>query len=104
MRDNYDRQGTAYEQHYTQAPDLPARSISYLPQARLRDRSPDGEFAFSIRAGMDIFYRRQAQDLFHVPLGLTGVVTGEVDILAPVRSDPRRPTLDQYYLSVAHSS
>ncbi|MEW1861043.1 hypothetical protein OG896_13395 [Streptomyces sp. NBC_00669] len=104
LRDNYDRQGTAYEQDYTESPDLPAKPISYLPQARLRDRSPGAEFAFSIRAGMDIFYRRQEQDLFHIALGLTGVVTGEIDILVPVRSDLRRPTLDQYYLSIANSA
>jgi mannose-6-phosphate isomerase-like protein (cupin superfamily) len=101
LRDNYDRQGTGYEQDHTEVPDLPARPVSFLPQARLRERSPDGEFAFGIRAGADIFYRRQPQDLFHIPLGLTGVVTGELDILAPAQADARRPALDQYYLSLA---
>ncbi|POX53944.1 hypothetical protein [Streptomyces sp. Ru72] len=101
LRDTYDRQGTAYERHHTEAPELPARPVTYLPQARLRDRSPGAEFAFSIRAGADVFYRRQERDLFHIPLGLTGVVTGEVDILAPAQGDVRRPALDQYYLSLA---
>ncbi|MFB7657022.1 MULTISPECIES: cupin domain-containing protein [unclassified Streptomyces] len=101
LRDNYARENTAYETEHAEAPDLPAQPVSYLPQARLREKSPGGEFAFGIRAGMDVFYRRQQQDLFHVPLGLTGVVTGEVDILAPAQGDARRPALDQYYLSLS---
>ncbi|MBT2421442.1 hypothetical protein J7F01_26195 [Streptomyces sp. ISL-22] len=101
LRDNYSREHTAYETEHTEAPEVPAKPVSYLPQARLRERSPDGEFTFSIRAGADIFYRRQQSDLFHVPLGLTGVVTGEIDILAPAQADDRRPALDQYYLSLA---
>ncbi|MBN0043417.1 hypothetical protein JS756_04740 [Streptomyces actuosus] len=103
LRDNYDRQGTAYEQDHAAAPELPARPVSYLPQARLRDGSPCGSYSFSIRAGADVFYRRLEQDLFHVPLGLTGVVTGDVDILAPAQGDTRRPALDQYYLSLARA-
>ncbi|MCZ4103027.1 cupin domain-containing protein [Streptomyces sp. H39-C1] len=101
LRDNYDRQGTAYEQEHVEVPDLPATAVTYLPQAKLRDRSPDGDFAFRIRSGADIFYRRQPSDLFHIPLGLTGVVTGEIDILAPAQGDTRRTALDQYYLSLA---
>jgi hypothetical protein len=101
LRDTYDRQGKGYEQEHTEVPDLPAKPLPYLPQARLRHRSPGREFGFSVRAGADIFYRRQERDLFHVPLGLTGVVTGELDILAPARGDVRRPLLDQYYLSLA---
>ncbi|MFH8403872.1 cupin domain-containing protein [Streptomyces sp. NPDC018019] len=101
LRDHYSRENTAYETDHADVPELPAKPVSYLPQARLRERSPDGEFAFSIRAGADIFYRRRAADLFHVPLGLTGVVTGEIDVLAPARADDRRPALDQYYLSLA---
>ncbi|MEE4490794.1 cupin domain-containing protein [Streptomyces sp. BE230] len=103
LRDNYDREGKGYEKGHTEIPDLPAKSVSYLPQARLRDHSPGKEFGFSIRAGADIFYRRQPEDLFHIPLGLTGVVTGEFDILAPAQGDLRRPALDQYYLSLAVS-
>ncbi|MCT7350828.1 hypothetical protein N4P33_01350 [Streptomyces sp. 15-116A] len=101
LRDNYARENTAYETDYAEAPDVPAQPVSYLPQARLREKSPGGEFSFSVRAGMDVFYRRRRQDLFHIPLGLTGVITGEVDILAPARGDSRRPALDQYYLSLA---
>lgn len=101
LRDDYDRQGKSYEQDCSRDENLPARPVSYLPQAKLRDRSPGREFTFAIRAGMDVFYRRLKQDLFHVPLGLTGVVTGEVEILAPARGDDRRPALDQYYLSLA---
>ncbi|TDC72163.1 cupin domain-containing protein [Streptomyces hainanensis] len=100
LRDDYRRENTAYETEHEVAPDLPARPVSYLPQARLRERSPNGEFGFSIRAGADIFYRRRETDLFHIPLGITGVVTGEIDVLAPARADDRRPALDQYYLSL----
>ncbi|MFB6893417.1 hypothetical protein ACFCX4_29335 [Kitasatospora sp. NPDC056327] len=101
LRDDHGRAGAGYESGWSDSGQLPAKPVSYLPQARMRERSPGGDFRFSIRAGMDVFYRRQEPDLFHIPLGLTGVVTGEVDILAPVQGDARRPSLDQYYLSLA---
>ena len=103
LRDGYHRENTAYESEHKELPELPARPVSYLPEARLRDHSLCGSYRFDIRAGMDVFYRRQPGDLFHIPLGLTGIVTGELDILVPVRGDNRRPALDQYYLSLSHA-
>lgn len=103
LRDSYGREDTAYETQHGEAPDLPAKPVSHLPHAQLREQSPDGQFTFSISAGIDIFRRRET-DLFHIPLGLTGVVTGEVDILDPICANDRRPALDQYYLSLARGA
>jgi len=37
------------------------------PHAEMRDRTPDGRFRFQLRTGMDIFYRRPAEDMFYIP-------------------------------------
>lgn len=101
LRDGYAREGTAYETEHKKLENLAIRPVPYLPEARMRDRSPCGRFRFAVRAGMDVFYRPRAEDLFHVPLGLVGVVTGELDILAPALGDTTRPAVDEYYLSLA---
>ncbi|MEU3356293.1 hypothetical protein [Streptomyces sp. NPDC037389] len=101
LRDGYSRENSGYESEHRELAELPVRPVPYLPEARMRDRSPCGGFRFEIRAGMDIFYRPRPEDLFHIPLGLTGVVTGELGILAPARGDTRRPAVDEYYLSLA---
>ncbi len=102
LRDGYNREREGYEsKHATLNDTAPSRPVPYLPSARLRTGCPDGRFRFEIRAGMDIFYRRREQDLFHIPLGVSGVVAGELQILAARREDPRRPAVDQYYLSLA---
>ncbi|MFF4406153.1 cupin domain-containing protein [Streptomyces sp. NPDC001404] len=104
LRDGYRRENTAYESEHRKLDELPVHPVPYLPEARMRDRSPCAEFRFDIRAGMDIFYRRRREDLFHIPLGPTGVVTGELDILAPAQGDIRRPAVDEYYLSLSIAS
>ncbi|HZP49581.1 cupin domain-containing protein [Actinocrinis sp.] len=102
LRDGYNREREGYESKHAKLNDTaPSRPVPYLPSARLRTGCPDGRFRFEIRAGMDIFYRRREQDLFHIPLGVSGVVAGELQILAARREDPRRPAVDQYYLSLA---
>ncbi|KAA2260650.1 cupin domain-containing protein [Solihabitans fulvus] len=99
-RDDYARAGTPYETDSEPADGHPMRTVPYLPNAAMRDRSPDGRFGFALRTGMDIFYRRRPQDIFHVPLGLVGLAHGEVEILTGL--DNRiSPATDQYYLSIS---
>ena len=47
---------------------------------------------------MDIFYRRRSEDVFYVPLCMSGVVRSDVDILTG--GDTRRPQTDQTYLCI----
>jgi mannose-6-phosphate isomerase-like protein (cupin superfamily) len=102
LRDGYNREREGYEsRHATLTDTSPSRPVPYLPSARLRTACPDGRYRFEIRAGMDIFYRRRPGDLFHIPLGVSGVVAGELQILNSRRDDRRRPAVDQYYLSLA---
>jgi hypothetical protein len=68
----------------------------------MRDRTPDGRFRFQLRTGMDIFYRRREEDMFYIPLCVSGVVHAEVDIL--VRDEGRRPQTDEEYLCVSRAA
>jgi mannose-6-phosphate isomerase-like protein (cupin superfamily) len=103
LRDGYNREREGYESEHADMSGSPSRPVPYLPSARLRTSCPNGEYRFDIRAGMDIFYRRRAEDLFHVPLGVSGVVAGDLQILSCRRDDRRRPAVDQYYLSLAEA-
>lgn len=102
LRDGYQRENTQYETEHLDTDRAPLRAVPYLPEARMRANSPDGVYRFEIRAGMDIYYRRTPDDLFHIPLGVAGVVNRELEILGR-RPDGRHPSVDQYYLSLSRA-
>lgn len=101
LRDGYKRDRDSYESDYSTLDGLPALPVPYLPNARMRATCPNGSYKFEIRTGMDIFYRRRTEDLFHVPLGASGVVAGDLEILNCRRGDQRRPAMDEHYLTLA---
>jgi len=107
LRDAYERHATAYETTLegdgaaAGGSPAPLRRISYLPHTRLRDSSPEGRFWFAIRAGMDLYYRPRAEDLFHIPIGVGALVSGRTDVLSAAERDPAAVDLDRYHLSVA---
>ena len=101
LQDDYNRAGTAYESRSLIQPEHPMRPVPYMPNGKMRARTPDGRFAFDIRAGMDIFYRRRSDDLFYVPLGISGMIYSKVSILTNDSSDSRRPELEENYLCIS---
>jgi mannose-6-phosphate isomerase-like protein (cupin superfamily) len=98
LADDYNRAGTGYESHSLAAPELPMRTVLYLPNTRMREHTPDGRFRFELRTGMDIFYRRRSVDIFYVPLCLSGVVYSDVDILTCAGG--QMPDADTIYLCI----
>jgi mannose-6-phosphate isomerase-like protein (cupin superfamily) len=104
LRDNYDRAGTSYEAESREAPDSPLRRVPYLPNAAMRATTPDGRYAFDIRAGMDIFYRRPEEDLFYIPLCISGIVYSDLEILNRHVHHDRKPAVDKYYISVSRAA
>jgi mannose-6-phosphate isomerase-like protein (cupin superfamily) len=103
LRDGYNREREGYESKHSSLSTSPSRPVPYLPSASLRSACPNGAYRFEIRAGMDIFYRRRVEDLFHIPLGVSGVVAGDLQILNGRQEDRRAPAVDQYYLSLAEA-
>lgn len=101
LRDDYQRAGTGYESASIEEPRSAMRSVPYLPNAQMRERTPDGRFEFELRTGMDIFYRRRGEDICYIPLCVSGVVYSEVDILTRDDDRDHRPDLDKTYLCVA---
>ncbi len=101
LQDDYNRVGSGYESASIVEHRSGLRSVPGQPTALMRDHTPDGRFRFELRTGMDIFYRRRGEDIFYVPLCISGVVHSEVDILT--RADQRRPQTDKDYLCVAHA-
>lgn len=102
LRDSYHRAGTSYESTSIVEPRSAMRNVPYLPNAQMRERTPDGRFRFDLRTGMDLFYRRRSEDICYVPLCLSGVIYADLDILG--RDDGRRPDADKTYLCVATSA
>ncbi|WP_084467815.1 cupin domain-containing protein [Actinokineospora inagensis] len=103
LSDDYSRTGKGYETHTREAPRYPMRRIPSSPHARMRERTPDGRFRFDLRTGMDLFYRRRPDDLFHVPLCLSGVVRSDVAVLTGHPEDGGRPQTDVDYLSISRA-
>ena len=101
LRDDYNRAGTAYETQSIEDPRHRMQKVPYLPNTQMRDHTPDGRFRFELRNGMDIYYRRRSEDIFYIPLCISGVVYSEVEILT--RSDARRPHTDKTYLCIARN-
>jgi mannose-6-phosphate isomerase-like protein (cupin superfamily) len=99
--DDYQRAGTPYETHTEATARHPMKKVPHLPNATMRDRSPDGTLGFDLRTGMDIFYRRRAQDIFHVPLGLAAIAQADIMIVTGRSADWDRLATDQYYLSIS---
>jgi mannose-6-phosphate isomerase-like protein (cupin superfamily) len=100
LQDDYNRAGTGYESASVAAHRGGLRRVPSRPNTEMRDQTPDGRFRFELWTGMDIFYRRRTEDIFYVPLCVSGVVHADVDILT--RTDDRRPQTDMEYFCVAH--
>ncbi|WP_157253286.1 cupin domain-containing protein [Nonomuraea typhae] len=100
--DDYNRAGTVYEST-SHACGQPMLRVPYLPQAKMRQATPDGRFRFEIRAGMDVYYRRRAADVFYIPICVSGAVHSHVEILTGHPEDARRPDIDQFYLCVTRT-
>jgi mannose-6-phosphate isomerase-like protein (cupin superfamily) len=101
LQDDYNRAGTGYESQSVAEQRCHLRAVPSHPHAEMRDRTPDGRFRFQLRTGMDIFYRRPAEDMFYIPLCISGVVHADVDIL--VRDEGRRPQTELDYLCVSRT-
>lgn len=99
LRDDYKRAGMAYESESVPEPGSGMRPVPCLPNTRIREQSPDGRFRFELRPGMDIFYRRRAEDIFYIPLCLSGLVYSELEIVFRGRNFPPDP--DKAYLCIA---
>jgi mannose-6-phosphate isomerase-like protein (cupin superfamily) len=100
LRDGYDRAGKGYEPPSRSEPNRLDHTVPFVPNSHLCSRSPDGNYSFEVRAGMDIFYRRRAHDVFHIPLGIGDLIHNEINILDAEKSG-ERPEVDRYYLSLS---
>jgi mannose-6-phosphate isomerase-like protein (cupin superfamily) len=101
LSDSYRREGTGYETRSRAVPDLPMRTIRHRPNTRMRDRTPDGCYRFELRTGMDIFYRRRPADICYVPLCMSGVASGDVEIIA---AGGQPPDPNRTYLSITRAA
>lgn len=99
LADNYDRASTTYEPVSTPIASTPLRKAPHLPHAVIRGHSPDRLFGYEIRTGMDLYYRRLPAEIFSVPIGMTGIVQGSVDVLSANSRDGI--STDQNYLSIS---
>jgi hypothetical protein len=52
---------------------------------------------------MDVFYRRRPEDIFYIPLCVSGVVYSDIRILAN-SSENSRPEPDKNYLCVSRAN
>lgn len=100
LKDGYKRAGTGYEQ-LSEAMTAKPKKLKYMPNASMCSLSPCGKFGFTICSGMDIHYRRHSAGDFLIPLCISGIVRGDVDILTSDPADTRPPKLDTYYLSIS---
>ncbi|MFC6066173.1 cupin domain-containing protein [Streptomyces ochraceiscleroticus] len=103
LQDDYNRVGTAYESESVEQPQNAMRVVRSFPNARMRRQSPDRRFRFELRTGTDIFYRRRKEDLFHIPLCVSGVVESDVEILTGRPAEIQRPQTERQYLSVSRN-
>ncbi|MFD7406656.1 cupin domain-containing protein [Streptomyces sp. NPDC059866] len=101
LKDDYNRAGTAYETKSLEEPDHSMQKVAAFPHAHMRRQTPDGKFRFELRTGMDIFYRRRSEDIFYVPLCVSGVVYLDVEVLTGQEGDKRRPQTDKQYLCIS---
>jgi mannose-6-phosphate isomerase-like protein (cupin superfamily) len=101
LRDDYNRAGTAYETASLREPRHPMRKVPAYPNTMMRARTPDEKFGFALRTGMDIFYRPSRNDLFYIPLHISGAVSRDVEILTGRAADERRPQTDKQYLCIS---
>ncbi|GCD48354.1 cupin domain-containing protein [Streptomyces paromomycinus] len=101
LKDDYNRAGTAYESNSLDTSKYPMRKVLSFPHTRMRAHTPDGRFRFELRTGMDVFYRRRAEDLFHIPLCVSGAVYADLEILTGRPEDARRVHTDMQYLCVS---
>ncbi|MEV5546011.1 cupin domain-containing protein [Streptomyces sp. NPDC052309] len=101
LKDDYDRVGTAYEATSLEEPEHSMQKVTAFPNTHMRRRTPNGKFRFDLRTGMDIFYRRRSEDIFYIPLCVSGVVYSDVEILTGHEGDKRRPQTDKQYLCIS---
>lgn len=102
LSDSYRREGTGYEIHSRAIPDLPMRAVRHRPNTRMRAQSPDGRYRFELRTGVDVFYRRRPADICYVPLCMSGVTGGDVEIFTPASS--QAPDVSRTYLSITRAA
>ncbi|MET0235073.1 MAG: cupin domain-containing protein [Kibdelosporangium sp.] len=103
LQDDYHRAGTAYESKDQALNRHPMRKVPSIPHARMRPQTPDSRFRFELRTGMDVFYRRRPEDIFHIPLCLSGMLRADLEILTGHLDDRRRPAVDTQYLCVSRN-
>ncbi|WP_242423578.1 hypothetical protein, partial [Frankia sp. EI5c] len=99
LADSYDRAATAYEPVGSRIESSPLRRAPHVPHGVIRRLAPDRRFSYEIRTGMDLYYRRLPIEIFHVPIGMSGVVHGSVDVLTATGRDG--VATDKYYLSIS---
>jgi len=103
LSDGYSREGTAYEAGSRALADLPLRGVRHRPNTRMRDRTPDGRYRFSLRTGMDVFYRRGLPaDICYVPLCMSGVIGDDVEILPAAGG--QAPDTSRTYLCISRAA
>jgi mannose-6-phosphate isomerase-like protein (cupin superfamily) len=102
LADDYQRAGTEYESESVTGRFDHLRRVPHRPNSEMRDRTADGRFRFRLRTGMDVFYRRLAEDMFYIPLCVSGVVRADVDIIG--RDEGRAPQTDVDYLCISRTA
>src|SRR5690606_25365598 len=81
LADNYDRAAKQYEPEGTPLP-AGRRRHPQFPNASFCPVSPCGKFRFSIRTGMDVFYRSIADGAFLIKLGIDALLSDDMIILS----------------------
>lgn len=104
LSDDYNRAGQSYESRAAAEDRYPLKRARRLPNAKIRAESPDGKFRFEIRSGMDVFYRRRPEDIFYIPVCVSGVVYSDVRILTNSPDDGQRPEPEKTYLCVTRNN
>lgn len=99
MADNYNRASKQYEPEGIALPSGRRRHPG-LPNASLCPRSPCGRFVFSIRTGMDVYYRGIPRDGFLIQLGIDSILSEEMVILGDHDGARDRISTDAHYLCI----
>lgn len=99
LADNYDRAAKQYEPEGTPLP-AGRRRHPQFPNASFCPVSPCGRFKFSIRTGMDVFYRSIADGAFLIKLGIDALLSDDMIILSDQAREKENINTDAHYLCV----